>query len=212
MNTCSKLLANFSLAALSVLGFYSCKDSDDLDDHLIPDQKVEFVVPDEKMGVDMGLSVKWAPFNVGASKPTEYGNYYAWGEIEPKKLYTVDNYTVYDYSNELDIYGTNHDVAHVKWGSKWRMPTIEETLELAQKCTWEEVEIDGVKGMRVTGPSGNSIFLPAGGRRVDDRIEDLGSYGHYWQGSYAIIENVELYYYDVNQVIWGLSVRPVWAE
>ena len=92
------------------------------------------------------------------------------------------------------------------------MPTIEETLDLAQKCTWEEIEIDGVKGMRVTGPSGNSIFLPAAGRRVDGRIEDLGSYGHYWQGSNAIIENVELYYYDANQVIWGLSVRPVWAE
>lgn len=110
-----------------------------------------------------------------------------------------------------DTSGTSYDVAHVKWGAKWRIPTIEETLELVNKCKWEEVKIDEVKGMKVTGPSGNSIFLPAAGRCVDLHIEDKGTKGHYWQGT-ATAEGGEMYYFDLNQITWGLSIRPVWAN
>ena len=175
------------------------------------EQTTTFGAPSSDEAVDLGLSVKWAPYNVGASKPTEYGNYYAWGEIEPKTDYSSETYVgPADFFGSVDTYGTEYDVAYVKWGHEWRIPTIEETVELVSKCQWKTILKDGVKGMEVTGPNGNSIFLPAAGRCVGTRFEDVGISGHYWQGTsigYTDIEN--MYYYDLNQTIWGLSIRPV---
>ena len=175
------------------------------------EQTTTFSAPNSDEAVDLGLSVKWAPYNVGASKPTEYGNYYAWGEIEPKTDYSYETYVgPNDFFGSVDTYGTEYDVAYVKWGHEWRIPTIEETVELVSKCQWKTILKDGVKGMEVTGPNGNSIFLPAAGRCAGTRFEDVGISGHYWQGTsigYTDIEN--MYYYDLNQTIWGLSIRPV---
>lgn len=145
--------------------------------------------------VDMGLSVKWASYNVGATKPEEYGNFYAYGEVEPKDEYTLLNYQWYypDY-NDWDcdewekyfklgatITGTNYDVAHVKWGDQWRIPTRAEWNELINNCTWTWTGINGVTGAKATSLiNGNSIFIPAAGNMVDaDHTHDqLGCF--YW--------------------------------
>ena len=119
--------------------------------------------------VDLGLSVYWASCNLGAEKPEEYGDYYAWGETKPKSSYTKDNYSYYNASTTLytdignDISGTQYDAATVNLGSDWRMPTESEMQELADKCSWEWTQINSINGFKVTGTNGNSIFIPAAG-------------------------------------------------
>ncbi len=146
--------------------------------------------------IDLGLSVKWASWNVGASKPEDYGGYYAWGETEEKENYDWDTYKyinknldndmywdddsnewVYKYQRigkrvdndssivEYSICGTTYDVAHVKWGGNWRMPTLDEISELENKCKKERSSLNGVEGWYFTGPNGNKIFMPSAGYR-----------------------------------------------
>ncbi|MBR6602253.1 MAG: hypothetical protein IKK87_10525 [Bacteroidaceae bacterium] len=142
--------------------------------------------------VDLGLSVKWACCNVGASVPEGYGGYYAWGETEEKSDYDRDTYQYYidtdgdGYKEWQDIgsniSGTSYDVAHVKWGGGWRMPTRDEIKELCEKCSWELTTVNGIRGYKVTGPNGNSIFLPAAGSRLGTEVVGRGSDGCYWSG------------------------------
>ena len=112
--------------------------------------------------IDLGLSVKWASCNIGASSPERTGGYYACGETEVKSNYTWETYKYYangKYTSiGTSICGTQYDVAHVKWGGQWRMPTLAELKELVNECTWTWTTLNGVKGMKVTGPNGNSIF------------------------------------------------------
>ena len=147
--------------------------------------------PDENGAVDLGLSVKWAAYNVGATKPEEYGNYYAWGEVETKIDYTegyykfskADSYGYYEYfsPNGLnDISGTNYDAATVNWGNGWRMPTKLELMELEDKSTAVWTSYNGIDGMRIIGPNGNSIFLPSGGYRSEYGGKGKGGSGRYW--------------------------------
>lgn len=116
--------------------------------------------------VDLGLSVKWASCNVGATSPEENGDLFAWGETETKSKFSQENYLYYDSELEsymdigTDIKGTDYDVAHVKWGGNWRMPTFDELQELKKKCEWKWSKFNGVNGYVVTGPNGNSIFFP----------------------------------------------------
>ena len=122
--------------------------------------------------VDLGLSVKWASFNVGASKPEEYGHFYAWGEIEPKNEYSEKNYkwgygdwvsfieTKYGRVDDKYVLDPEDDVAFMSFGGKWRMPTTAEMEELMEYCTWEWRTINGVRGAKATGPNGKSIFIP----------------------------------------------------
>lgn len=138
--------------------------------------------------IDLGLSVNWASFNLGASNPQEYGDYLSWGEIYNKGYYTVNNYR-YDkeeflkLTQEDNISGTEYDAAHVRLGGDWRMPTREECQELVDNCTWSwEQYGDNKYGMRVTGPNGNSIFLPAGGY-PNPSWSGVGTYGTYWTAS-----------------------------
>jgi hypothetical protein len=148
--------------------------------------------------VDLGLpsGIKWATCNVGAESPEDYGDYFAWGEIEPKDYYdwstykwcegdsitqtkyctdsscgTVDNKIILDISD---------DAANANWGGDWRMPTTEELEELSTKCTWTWEQKNGVNGCTVTGPNGNSIFLPAAGVRYESSLGAAGTYGCYW--------------------------------
>ena len=138
----------------------------------------------ENVYVDLGLSVKWATCNVGAYKPEGYGDLYAWGELEPKESYTWENYRFgagdeLPFKRKLSKYNTDRnrgvvdnkttldlvdDVANVRWGGSWRMPTLEEWTELRQNCTWTVDSINGVKGLRATsnkpGYTDRSIFLP----------------------------------------------------
>lgn len=170
--------------------------------------------------VDLGLSVKWATCNVGATSPEDYGNYYAWGETSTKSSYTSDNSKTYGKSMGEDIKGnSNYDAARAKWGGSWRMPTDAEMQELIDKCTWKWTTQNGVNGYNVKGPNGNYIFLPAAGYRYGSSLNLAGSGGGYWSStpsgndydSYA-------YYLDFdsgNQGVYegsrdiGQSVRPV---
>ena len=152
--------------------------------------------------IDLGLpsGIKWASCNVGATSPEEYGGYYAWGETEEKETYSWSTYkwcngsysTLTKYCSSSD-YGTvdnktvldpEDDVAHVKWGGKWRMPTYEEIGELIDNCTTEWTTLNGVYGRKFTSNiNGNSIFLPAAGYRGGSSLSYAGSFGYYWSGT-----------------------------
>ena len=185
--------------------------------------------------VDLGLSVKWATCNVGANKPEDYGDYFAWGETKPKSTYNWSTYKWCRGSNDTQTkyntkgsYGTvdnkktlelSDDAARANWGGSWRMPTDAEWTELREKCKWTLTTQNGVKGYKVTSKSnGNSIFLPAAGYRHVSSLYDAGSDGDYWSSSltsgspsdawyvYFYSSNVYRYYYNR---YYGFSVRPV---
>lgn len=136
--------------------------------------------------VDLGLSVMWATCNVGANKPEQYGNYYAWGETETKSVYKQNN-SLTRGKNINDISGNvNYDVARANWGGSWRMPTKTEFEELKYKCTWIPTTQNGVKGCKVVGPNGNYIFLPAGGSIFETSgnvARNAGRFGRFWSST-----------------------------
>ena len=166
----------------------------------------------EPTPVDLGLSVKWASFNLGASKPTEYGGYYQWAGTENVSDTSIyldwsncpyhtgsDRYSGWTKYNTKSSYGTvdnktvlepMDDVASVALGGKWRIPTDEEWTELrnTNNCSWTWTTIDGVNGYKVQskkpGYTDNWIFLPAAG--CWDRggyLSYVGSNGYYWSSS-----------------------------
>ena len=177
--------------------------------------------------IDLGLpsGTKWASWNVGASAPEEYGGFYAWGETEEKDYYAWDSYRHYDGSWDTcidigyDIAGTEYDVAHVKWGGSWRMPTKAQLDELIECCTITWTSQESVNGTLVTGPNGATIFLPAAGVRGYDDHYNEGWCGHYWLSSlfYGDEDSAnylyyfsDLWFYDsYEERFYGLSVRPV---
>ena len=140
--------------------------------------------------VDLGLSVKWATFNVGATSPEDYGDYFAWGETETKDKYswatykwcdgTSTNMTKYNTEDGKTILEPADDAAQVHWGGKWRMPSKEEVDELTQQCNWIWTTHNNVNGYKVTGPNGNSIFLPAAGYKGSGPTYPAGEDGLYW--------------------------------
>ena len=176
--------------------------------------------------------MKWATCNVGADSPTDYGGYYAWGETDEKEYYDWSTYKWCKGSeSSLTKYCTNSsngtvdkktildpedDVAHVKWGGSWRMPTKAEVEELCSKCTWTWTSLNGIKGYKVTGPNGNSIFLPAAGYRKDTDMTLRGLYAYYWTST--LFDNIKAYCLDFYEGDfsrdssfrhWGRNVRPV---
>ena len=156
-------------------------------------QALEGILYDHEW-VDLGLSVKWATCNVGASKPEDYGNYYAWGETTTKSSYTESNSKTYGKSMG-DIKGnSSYDAATANWGGNWRMPTKTEMQELIDKCTWEWTTQNGVKGYKVTGPNGNSIFLPAAGTRIGSSLYDAGGFGSCWSSAPSEYHDYDAYY------------------
>ena len=190
--------------------------------------------------VDLGLpsGTLWATCNVGANSPEEYGNYFAWGETEPKSDYSWSTYkyfkspeeiiTKYCTSNDEDIVDNktelepSDDAATVNWGSGWQMPIYEQFDELFDSSytatTW--TTLNGVSGYEITSKSnGNSIFLPAVGWRSDTSIINAGSHGNYWLRSFHTIYNAYAFflYFDSRNILtdgdveryYGQSVRPV---
>ena len=143
--------------------------------------------------VDLGLTsgLKWAICNIGANSPEEYGDYFDWGEVEPKTTYDWSPYKYCDDSgftkyNEEDckiLLDPEDDAATVNWGGAWRMPTIEEMCELFGECICIWTTQNGVSGCRFTGSNGNSIFLPAAGHMDNGGLYNAGSFGHYWSSS-----------------------------
>lgn len=157
--------------------------------------------------VDLGLSVMWATCNVGATKPEEYGDYFAWGETEPyyAKGHSQDSpcknwrtgkdegyifRSYFDFNSEK--YATNlknvldleDDAAYVNKGATWRIPTDAELTELREQCTWTWTTSNGVNGYLVTSKvNDNSIFLPAAGIRSDKSLDYSGSHARYWSST-----------------------------
>ena len=149
--------------------------------------------------VDLGLSVYWSGWNVGASSPEGPGNYYAWGETTTKSNYTESSYQYHNGSSFINIgsniSGTQYDVARAQWGGSWRLPTKAECQELVYRCTWTWTTYKDVPGYKVTGPNGNSIFLPAAGYRDGTEPYDRGFGGYYWLGT--LDESCSGYAYDL---------------
>ena len=144
----------------------------------------------EAQAVDLGLpsQTKWASFNVGASRPEEIGDYYAWGELEPKEIYGNTTYKYYKNGEYVhignDICNTEYDVVHHKWGGNWRMPTMADVWELISGCTQELTTLNGVKGMKFTSKyKGNSIFFPCSGEIYNEYPNGIGVDGGYWTSS-----------------------------
>ena len=186
------------------------------------------LVLDTHQYVDLGLSVMWATTNVGATAPEEYGDYFAWGEVKSKDVYSWETYkwcdgtksgiTKYNAEDGLTTLLPEDDVAYVNWGGEWRMPTKNELTELRERCTWEWTIVNGVNGCRVTGPNGNSIFLPAAGsyNSFDDQLNSVGSIG--WLFSSDRASNLSVhelgfsstgaYQTNCSRCV-GLTIRPV---
>ncbi len=182
--------------------------------------------------VDLGLSVKWATMNVGATTPEGYGDYFAWGETSTKDTYDWSTYfdtndggdTFTKYNNEggKTVLDLEDDAAHVNWGGSWRMPTKAEWQELLDNCTWTWTTQNGINGYKVTsnkeGYTDRFIFLPASGSRYDSDIRYVGSSGGYWSSSRG--EGYSDYAWDLRFSSgrrghygsirgYGRSVRPV---
>lgn len=196
-------------------------------------------VPPEPEYVDLGLSVKWATFNVGASKPEDYGDYFAWGETEPKEEYSWATYkwcdgtqntmtkycsdSLYDNADYKTTLDPEDDAAIVRLGGNWRMPAIEEWRELKQKCTWERITINGITGYQVTGKNGNSIFLPRAGLRIMKKPHAADSVGYYASSSHISKYKKENYFNFMRMCdsiittssglrYYGYPIRPVYDD
>lgn len=172
--------------------------------------------------VNLGLSVKWASFNLGATTPSESGGLYLWGDATDTGMAPI-----YEAPDMDNICGSKYDIARSMWGGTWRLPSQSEQVELIKQCSWERATVNGVKGMKVTGTNGNSIFLPPTGYGMpqDGPIGQTQRYetdgGYYWVGEsyrdefgrfgYIFYYNSTSYYYNGsrNVNIPKMAIRPV---
>ena len=175
------------------------------------------------MGFPSG--VKWATCNVGATLPTEYGEHYAWGEIETKEIYEIGSCTTYGKALDSISGNSEYDAASAKWGGNWRTPRLEDMYELVTKCEW----IWAGNGFNVVSKiNGNYIFLPAAGfmntpaavAGGTEGVLDQGRWGYYWTATpydekYTNKEACSLllssggYQTEVGLRYNGFSIRPV---
>lgn len=169
--------------------------------------------------VDLGLSVKWATCNIGADNPEDFGNYYAWGEVNTKFDCSGNNSKTYGKKVE-DITGNPiYDTARANWGGDWRLPTKDEFMELVDNCIWIWTNQNGRNGYKITSKrNGKSIFLPAAGSQYETNIVDANERGHYWTSTPDVNDpdgSFGLYFHDkIYNVVWngrwgGECVRPV---
>ena len=212
---------------------YSCSGTQEQNLHYAFAQRLvhDTIVPE---AVDLGLSVKWATFNVGATSPEDYGDYFAWGETEPKKTYSWTTYkwgtssklTKYNTTDGKTILDPEDDAAYVNWGDKWRMPTKNEMQELFDRCTWKTETQNGINGYNVIGPNGNSIFVPMAGWYNADLFGEgvQGNSTYYWTSTLS--PSKEIYAYDLvfndvsglddgiraNTRRCGFPIRPVYDD
>ena len=186
--------------------------------------------------IDLGLSVKWATMNVGASIPEGYGNYFSWGEVSQKSEYTWATYyycngsytnltkyntdSDYGFVDNKTVLELSNDVAYREWGGNWRMPTAAEVEELLLQCTWERTTQNGVNGCKVTSNiNGNSIFLPAAGNRYQSSSNKQGIVGYYWSSSLDTETPYNAHFLSFNNEMevnisqiprtYGFAIRPV---
>ena len=209
----------FLLAALSVM-MLGCGD----------DEPNNYKINREP--VDLGLSVKWAPMNIGASAPQAMGALYGWADsaghhdpieseypvaisykvVDGREITTVDWRSPYfgGKSPLENISGTEYDIAVYMWSPDWRLPTQDEWQELIERCTWTPVSnMDGATGTvyRVTGPNGNSIIIPLGGINTSNTNEARGTEGHYWTSSLLPMSDQADYNYQSTVPCAAWSVK-----
>ncbi len=146
--------------------------------------------------VDLGLSVRWATCNVGASSPEEYGDHFSWGEVKEKAKFTYENCS----TNNLeltDIAGmNNYDAATTNWGQEWRIPTKEEVVELFENCECLWTSINGVEGIKLTSKiNGNSIFIPAAGYKYLSLPTKAEIEGQYWISTSSNKKNADFFFF-----------------
>lgn len=177
--------------------------------------------------VDLGLSVKWADRNVGATSVDDYGVLYMWGTCNPNLIDEDLGFIPPNLNTApVNICGTKFDVARVKWGAPYRLPSKKELKELKNLCKWEWTEKDNTEGWLVTGPNGNSIYLPAAGWKHSTITEDRDSWAWYWSGTLVTPKDKNAYMLDARkngfwrapdekvkvigeERISGQSIRPV---
>jgi hypothetical protein len=217
-----RILTIIAVVAIGLVFFTSCETS--IEENGVGKHKGHEYVD---LGLPSGL--KWATCNVGADSPEEYGDYFAWGEVEPKPTYDWSTYkygtdwnqlTKYCYDRDYGkdgftdtktVLDPGDDAATMNWGGTWRMPTIAEQQELIDNCKWNWTTQNGVSGYKVTGPNGNSIFLPAAGYMYEGTLCRDGSRGHYWSSSlYTDGPDRACYVYCYSDyVVWYGSHRDV---
>lgn len=155
--------------------------------------------------VDLGLpsGTKWATHNLDMSRPNKetasvenYGSYCNWADPTGENVYKDEN-TLPSANPPVSICNSDYDIAHVQWGKEWSLPTKEMQYELRTKCTWEYVEINGVKCGKAIGPNGNYIILPLGGCWLghNTAVTDAGKSGYYWTGECELSDNNRYYVY-----------------
>lgn len=170
--------------------------------------------------VDLGLPSGrlWATCNIGADKPTDSGDYFAWGATEPYNLddCNTDNYKKTDAASITEI-DDEHDAATVLWGKEWRMPTLTDFAELIEHTEFEFVENDELNYAVYTSKiNGKKLIFPAAGYVDGSTLYSRGSHGYYWSrtrvsSAYAwrlLVYSGGQYMYD-NYRFDGFSVRPV---
>ncbi len=184
--------------------------------------------------VDLGLpnGTLWATHNVGAKNPEELGDFFAWGETAPKANYEWEGTAwlyVEDGKKRISKYNTKidygpvdnkieldpeDDAAYVNMGSEWRMPSKADIDELLANCTWEWTQLNGVNGQLITGPNGNTMFLPAVGERMGTSMFHLGEAGNYWSRSLHVLNETVSFptgafkiYFTDSGLTWNTSER-----
>ena len=180
---------------------------------------------DEHAYVDLGLpsGLLWATCNVGASAPEEYGDYFAWGETQPKDYYDWSNYqycsgsyytmTKYcqdpsygynGFTDDLTTLEPSDDAATANWGDGWRLPTKADFEELYNNTIMTWSQQGGVNGRLFTAPNGNSLFLPAAGERYGSSLRYVGNYGFYWSSSLQTGIPYSAWYFYFGSGIYGM--------
>ena len=167
-------------------------------------EREDDVQPISNDWVDLNLpsGLLWATRNEGATSPEDYGDYFAWGETQPKDVYDWSTYRYcnggYDqltkycnnsphgyngFTDNLTTLQPGDDAATANWGGGARTPTRAEWEELINNTTSQWTTRNGVYGRLLSGSNGNSLFLPAAGYRWDGSLYSTGSHGDYWSSS-----------------------------
>lgn len=228
--TYSKLLDEYGKAVkasgMDGDSFFESVEATEDELRLILKDGTEIVIPLGEQSlykaVNLGLSVRWASFNLGAITSSEKGGYFLWGDVD-----NVGVMPDYQAPNIDNICGSKYDIARAMWGGSWRLPNKAEQIDLIKKCTWTRATINGVSGMKVTGSNGNSIFLPSTGYMLPasgpagaTQLVDENS-GYYWVGEsygdtygrfgYVFYYNSTSYYYNasLNASMIKMAIRPV---
>ena len=187
------LCLSLLMVLMTALALVACHDKEeDNSDSTKNTDKSYLTCPDSKhphlIDLDLPSGTLWSCCNMGVFYPEDLGGFYAWGETEEKDVY---DWSTYKYGRDwddcdyigYDIAGTEYDVAHVKWGGSWRMPSIDQINELLNNCSRIWTTQNGVRGTLVTGPNGAAIFLPAAGNHWGGDLICVGSDGYYWSSS-----------------------------